>query len=236
MSRLLILRERVEGERTAALVAELGFQPVCLPVETVIALQPNLKPEDFAGFLVTSRHAVDWLTDNYTGTIKPVLAVGSGTAQKLREAGFVNVEQAEGDGVSLAKLVASRQWGGRLLYAAGHIRRPDFEQRLASENIGFVTAEVYDVQTSLPDKRHIEDALGTPVAGVLLLSAAQAHTFGELVKRHRKLLEPLPMVFCLSGRIAAELPNEISANVAISDRPDLESLLALLQSYRCRMQ
>ena len=87
--------------------------------------------------------------------LRPVLAVGSQTAQAARDAGFLDVMSADGDAADLISLIRSRWNKGRarLLYLAGNDRSRDLAADLAADGIQVETVIVYsaDAAARLPD-------------------------------------------------------------------------------------
>ena len=75
----------------------------------------------------------------------PVLAVGRGSAEAARAAGFADVASADGDGGDLARLAAARFDGlaAPLLYLAGEDRARDLGGELSARGLSVRTVVVY---------------------------------------------------------------------------------------------
>ncbi|WP_313194736.1 uroporphyrinogen-III synthase [Shinella zoogloeoides] len=240
--RVLVLRPEPAAARTAERLAALGHETVRLPLSkaehAVDAVKAALA-QPHGAIAVTSAEMAR-LFERIGGapagdrnTI--VFAVGEATAKAMRQSGFTNVLNAEGDGESLAGLIAAhvRAKGPLphpLLYLAGNPRGPGFETRLAAAGIPFRTVEGYRMVPLAPTREAVEAALLHPVPdAVLLYSRESACAFFALAP-----LAEAPARFaalhllCISANVAAAVPQGFPARVAIARAPSEESLFALL--------
>ena len=233
MARVLIIREAEAGRETAETLFNLGHESVLLPLEAVVPLQSAPPGGNWDGFVVTSAKAVDPLAKSFPSDSRPVFAVGAATAEALRAAGFVHILAGSGTAASLPPIVETTFGAGetpRLLYAAGRNRSGSLERAFEAAGIGFGTWDVYDIVPLMPDRASAEVALGeAPVDAVLILSQGQAEAYGRLVARlkeasSRQTTSAPPRLLCLSERIAAALPAELTQRAKISTSPSLASL------------
>ena len=230
-----MLRAPDEARRTAALRAARGHVPLILPTETIATSDAPAPPEPFAGLIATSANAAPWLARRYPGDRRPVLAVGRRTALALESAGFPDVRTGQGRAADLVPVAAALavESEAPLLYAAGRVRLPDFEEALGAAGVPFAIAEVYDTLARDPDDAEVTAAFhdGPPDA-VLLLSAGQGRALGRLLARHPRRFGPAPSLLCLSERVAAAVPTFLAPFVRVSPRPDLAALLDLTLEHR----
>ena len=211
---------------TAARVAALGFAPVAAPL---LVVHHGVVPPGIAAdaVLVTSRNALPALRD-YSD--RPILAVGSATAARARDAGFAHVLDAEGDAADLAELSSrTLRAGARLLLAHGRgqggalmaeLRRRGFRVR------GRAAYAVTPVRALPPAA---DAALrAQSVHAALFLSADTARTFVRLLPaRSRQLLTEVDALAI--GASAAEALSPLPWHrVRVSFRPTLDQVLALL--------
>ncbi|WP_337181500.1 uroporphyrinogen-III synthase [Shinella sp.] len=240
--RVLVLRPEPAAARTAERLAALGHGAVRLPLSkaehAVDAVKAALA-EPHGAIAVTSAEMAR-LFEGLGGAPAAhrdttVFAVGEATAQAMRQNGFTDVLNAEGDGESLAGLIAAhiRAKGPLphpLLYLAGNPRGPGFESRLAEAGIPFRTVEGYRMVPLAPQRTALEAALLHPLPdAVLLYSRESARAFFALAP-----LAETPGRFtalrllCMSANVAAAVPERFAAHVAIAAAPSEKSLLALL--------
>lgn len=228
MARILVLRERGEAERTAALLAARGHEPLLLPLHEIRPLGPEVPDGAWGGVLITSGYAVDWLARLFDLRNVPVLAVGEATAARLRKAGFgdVRVGSGEADGLLEPAGRIFAETGLPLLYIAGRVRRPTLENGLRDQRAAFHTIEVYDTIGLQPDAADIAASIGpVPPDAVLLLSQGQAETYQALAERFEALLPPRLCHLCLSKRIADSLSGERHQSTLTTSTANLDALL-----------
>jgi len=162
-----------------------------------------------------------------------VLTVGDGSADAARQAGFPNVESAKGDVEALAALVVDRLKAadGILFHAAGTVTAGDLKIRL--EGLGYQVrrAQLYEakIATSLSTETRANLTLGG-IDAVLLFSPRTAATFAELWQAAGSPSLDRVHALCLSAAVAREIGNLGWAGVEIADRPDLPSMLALVDA------
>ncbi len=162
-----------------------------------------------------------------------VFTVGDGSADAARQAGFPNVESAKGDVEALAALVVDRLKAedGILFHAAGTVTAGDLKTRL--EGLGYQVrrAQLYEakIATALSTETRANLTLGG-IDAVLLFSPRTAATFAELWQAAGSSSLARIHALCLSAAVAREIGNLGWAGVEIADRPDLPSMLALVDA------
>lgn len=166
-----------------------------------------------------------------------VFTVGDGSADAARQAGFPHVESAKGDVEALAALVVDRlkAGDGALFHAAGTVTAGDLKTRL--EGLGYQVrrAQLYEakVATALSTETRANLTLGG-IDAVLLFSPRTAATFGELWREAGSPSLTHIQALCLSAAVAREIGDLGWAEVEIADRPDLPSMLALVDAARSK--
>jgi uroporphyrinogen-III synthase len=162
-----------------------------------------------------------------------VFAVGEASAEAASEAGFAEVENAEGDVVSLARLVAGRlsPADGPLLHIAGSVVAGDLKGDLEKRGFSVMRAVLYEAvaATRLPEAARTGLA-GGRIEGVLFHSPRTARTFASLVREEGLASALAPVTaFCLSRAVAEALAGLPFAGVRVAGAPNQSSLLSLIR-------
>jgi len=212
----------------------MGFETVILPLSKTEPLPVSDNVADCDAVVVTSvnalRHAPRELMAQLS--TKPCFAVGARTAAAARDAGFVDVVQADGDAESLIDTIIGANVSGKVAYLAGRVRMPDFEIALQKAGVSVAAIEVYDTVAVEPSEQEIATLkAGRPIDAVLIYSANAAEAVQKLAKRP-EMAETFSKTAhcCLSRRIAARLEGRDSLLIRIADQPDEDALFALLEA------
>lgn len=234
MRRVLVTRPEPGAAGTARRLAQLGHEPVLLPLSQTQALPlaAGCFPQDVAAVAITSANAISHAPEDLISALAalPCHTVGEKTAKAAREAGFRDVHEGPGNAADLAGQLARELAGAKLAYLCGRLRFTLFEERLAEAGIRVHVLESYNTVAL----NHTGDAVmarlsNQQVDAVLLYSAMAAQAAGELMARPglRPLFEGAEL-FALSGRIASALGEVADTRVHVAPRPDETALLALL--------
>ncbi|MDL2399549.1 uroporphyrinogen-III synthase [Rhizobium mayense] len=239
--RVVVTRPAYSGERTARRLAEMGHEPLLLPLaEPVHDAEAALKAlEETSGSIAITSAEVMRVLKHVHPSLKPffhrrVFAVGATTAQAAREIGFeIVVGVGGGNGAQLADLIIGHPREFRespLLYLAGSPRAPGFEAQLSELRIAFRTVECYRMKEIIPDGGILIRVLADiPADAILFYSRETARRFFALpfLHQHADTLVQTRML-CLSEAIAEGVPAALRSLVEIAAVPDEDSLLALL--------
>lgn len=234
--RVLVTRPEPGASRTAGRLLEAGFRPVVLPLTEIrpLVTVPVANAVTVDAVAVTSanaiRHAASALLAPLAAT--PLFAVGKRTARIARESGFKQIFEGGGDAVELARRMATQLApGSRVLYLCGKIRRPAFEATAGDLGLDVRAVETYDTVERNLFAGEMASALGNePVDAAVILSAKAAGLLSPLVE--------VPAVapffratryFCMSGRVADALTGIATSHIFVSEAPDEDALLALLE-------
>lgn len=231
-----ITRPQPGATQTAAALAEAGYDPVLLPLTEIRACDPGLSADEAAGFdavAVTSanalRHAPGPLLDTLAG--KPVYAVGDATATEARSGGLAAVISAGGAVDDLVSLIGGREKpGASILYLCGSPRTGDLERKLADIGFECRTAEVYVTEIVSYPTEYFRDALNRHAPdAVLFHSGLSAEAFASGVLRENSQHFENTILFALSPRIAATLPQSLKSQIIVAPEPNEPALLAALR-------
>lgn len=226
--RVLITRPRDDSETIAVLLTAAGHRPLRAPLLKTNWFEGGpLALDGVAAILATSANGIRALVRRTSRRDIPVFAVGPETAEKARAAGFVRVENADGDARALAKAVP--RWlgpqAGALLHACGAESVGDLAESLTQMGFEVRRETLYAVDV-LPLSADAANALlDRAVDAVLFFSPRSARIFVDAA-------ESLPLsgviALCISPATAAALPAGLFGEVRIAVRPNQEALLALL--------
>jgi uroporphyrinogen-III synthase len=229
---LLVTRPHAEAEHTAQELARRGHDALIAPMLTIEPVKADFNPASFDAIVITSGNAVRSLVQSalQNSLVRPVLAVGSQTAQAARDAGFLDVVSADGDAADLVSLIRSRWNEGRarLLYLAGNDRSRDLAADLVKDGIHIETVIVYSANAAarLPDDAQQALKQGT-IGGVLHYSRRSTATFLECADADGLDVSPLRH-YCLSQRAAEPISARGFKIIRIAPRPDEVALLDLI--------
>ena len=232
--RLLVTRLEPDATRTAQTLRERGHEVMVAPLLSMQTIDADLAGP-YGAVLMTSANAARAITTHKRSAELrglPAYAIGSGTADVAREAGFASVESAEGALVDLVRLIASRFAGGcaPLLYLAGEDRAGDLAGELAGRGIAVETAVIYRAVAAERLPAELAQALSVArLDGALHYSRRSATTLIELSRSAGVLNALLNLAhYCLSGDVALPWRNAGAGRISVASRPDEMGLIGLL--------
>ena len=229
---VLLTRPTSQAGATAGRLAALGHQALLAPV---LAIVPGDEPPPdgpFDAVLLTSANAVPALArrwERFRGT--RILAAGRRTAEAAREAGFGEVDEADGDAVALVNLVTrSLPRDSRVLHAAGRERKAEPARSLAAQGYGVEIWESYVARAESALPRDAADALRAGrIDAVLHYSRRSAALFVDVCRRAGlAAYAAMPLHLCLSPDVTEGLGALAGLRLRIAARPDETSLLDCL--------
>lgn len=232
--RLLVTRPEPDGSRTAAKLAALGHDTLVQPLLTIAFNAPPADLPRPAALLITSQNAVRAVArwPQIAGWLAvPAFAAGPATARALAEAGFTEVRQGARDAGSLADVVIETlpKSAGPLLYPAARDRAGALAGGLLTRGYDVRTVEAYRADPVTQFEPRVRDALARGVVdGILLYSGRTALALSALAAAEgvTSALER-PEYFVISDHVAG-LVRDFGRRVHVAERPDEDSLLALI--------
>ncbi len=235
--RLVITRPRPDAEHLARRIETLGHDALTAPVMDMRWHRVNPPdPARLSGLIITSRNALRGLEKNHDlapYADLPLFAVGRKSAEAAKNRGFSQVFEAAGRAPDLLPLITRHFTApphAPLYHPGGRKLAFDLAPGLQREGIGLTRQIVYETVAldTLPPA--LVSSLETAtVDGVLLLSPRTARLFGALVTKqglahHFSTVSSL----CLSPNVAAAAHDLPWRKTLIAPRPDLDSLLDLI--------
>ena len=233
----LITRPEEDARPLAEALAARGVATV---IEPLLAIRPLPEAaadlaKDLAGvqaLLFTSANGARAFAELSPRRDIGVLAVGDATASAARGLGFTAVESAGGDVQALARLVKQRlkPAGGPLFHAAGSAVAGDLAEILAADGFDLRRRMLYESATATALSPETIAALKQGrIDLVLLFSPRTAVSFAELARAAAVDASPLTAL-CLSPAVATAVSGLAWKKVAVAEKPDLASLLALVDN------
>jgi uroporphyrinogen-III synthase len=230
VTRILITRPQPGADETARKIAAMGHEPILAPLLSVHASAPLRVPAGFAATVLTSRNAISACPAECHS--RPVFTVGSATAKRARQSGFITVIDADADASALPGLVA-RTLGadGRTLFLpTGLGQGKDLARALRAAGFRVIRRVAYHAApvAMLPDgtANHLQQQdIGT----ALFFSAETARTFVRLVQAEG-LADGVSRTeaVSISERTAMPLRALPWRQVRVADKPNQDAMLVLL--------
>jgi|HubBroStandDraft_1064217.scaffolds.fasta_scaffold00037_24 uroporphyrinogen-III synthase len=228
--KLLVTRPADDAAALALLLEGQGHEVVIDPMLEIRRLDADLPPlDDVEALLFTSTNGVRAFAAVSPRRDLAVYAVGDRTAEAARQAGFGEVESADGDVEALARLVASdrKPEDGALLHVSGAVRAGNLAETLAARGFTVRHAALYEAvaASSLGAATQAAIRAGT-LDGVLLFSPRTAELFAKLVEA-AGLADRIRRVqaWCLSRAVAEALAPLRLVGIHIAAEPTQASLL-----------
>jgi uroporphyrinogen-III synthase len=226
--RVLVTRSQDDAERTAEKLAARGHDACLAPVTRIVPTGDPMPLDPYDALIVTSAHAEAALAS--LDRMRPVFAVGERTAEPVQAAGFANVTVAEGDAVSLVRLIRGTQAPGlTLLHVTARHHKEEPAASLRASGYTILQWEAYEAKAveTLPDTAG--EALRTgQIAAALHYSRRSADLVIRLAGEAglASSLLGIPHL-CLSADVAAPL-RSAGATILVAEEPSEEALLGLL--------
>lgn len=226
--RVLVTRSSEDAARTAEKLAGVGHEACLAPVTRIVPTGDPMPSGPYEALIVTSAHAEAALAS--LDRAKPVFAVGERTAQAVRAAGFADITVAEGDAVSLVRLIrATLTPGPTLLHVTARHHKEEPAASLRASGFTILQWEAYEAQAvgTLPDS-----ALAALRSGQIGAALHYSRRSADLVIRlagEAGLASSLLGIphLCLSADVAAPLASA-GATTLVAEDPSEEALLGLL--------
>jgi uroporphyrinogen-III synthase len=231
--RILVTRPLEDGMEIAARLAERGHQVQLAPL-----LAPRFQdgpPLEVSGhelegvraILATSANGIRALNRRTARRDLSIFAVGPQTAEEARKAGFTDVRSADGDAKALAE--ATMRWvlpDNVLLHVCAEDAPGTLGEMLAHNGFIVRRCSLYTIETATRLPPEVRAALQEgALDAVMLFSPRTARIFCTLA-------DGLPTcglaALCISPATAKALEPMTFARVVAAERPNQESMLALV--------
>jgi uroporphyrinogen-III synthase len=235
----LVTRPQEDAQALAETLRSMGHDALVSPVIEIICQQVTPPhPDKISGLVITSRNALVCLSkqDHIAPYLSlPLFAVGAATAKFAAELGFTTIFEGEGRAVDLVELIRDKRddLEHPLLYHPGARQHAfDLVAAVREHGIRLISQTLYE---GIPAKEltdEARDALAErQLDGVFLMSPRSARLFAELVQQNGLQENAADITcLCLSSAVANALPEFMTAERQIAEKPNLPALLALISS------
>jgi uroporphyrinogen-III synthase len=226
--RVLVTRSPEDAVRTAEKVVARGHEACLAPVTRIVPTGDPPPSEPYDALIVTSAHAEEAL--GLLDRTKPVFAVGERTADAVRGAGFADVAVAEGDAVTLSRMIRGTLAPGlRLLHVTARHHKEEPAASLREAGFTMLQWEAYEAQAAATLPGSAVEALRTGQIGAALHYSRRSADLVVRLAGEAGLASELRAFphLCLSADVAAPLASTAAATLVAGD-PSEDALLALL--------
>lgn len=229
--KLWLTRPLADSAEFAAQLAAEGIESIIAPVMRIESREIVLdqRPD---GILITSRHAVHALPDDWRDL--PVFCVGSASAEAVAARGYHSITQGDADGLHLLPRVTERMAAGsRMLYLSGEETRYDMASLLAANSIAVERVVAYDAiaTTELAPQLRLALEAGE-VNGAAFFSPRSARLACQLLKQEEFTASaPRMDAFCLSLQVAEAAAMLPWRSLQSCHRPTRDAMFALVSGY-----
>jgi uroporphyrinogen-III synthase len=231
----MVTRPASEAEETRRRLAGSGHEVLVEPMLTIALRAGPLPAGPFDALIVTSGNALAALAARPAAEAAalrrlPLVAVGRRTAALAKTLGHADIVTAGRDVAGLADHVA-RHWHRphRALYLAGADRSGDLGALLGPLGHRVELAIVYDaIKTRTFSAAARQALLAGEVEAVLHYSARTAEAFVDCMAASGLAGRIAARQLCLSRKVAEVLVAAELGPIATAERPDEDTLLALL--------
>ncbi len=233
--KILITRPEPDASRLAEILKKKGHESILAPMMTITNLPgTQVDVDGVQALLVTSANGARALGRATAFRDVRVYAVGSATADTVRDEGFADVISADGDVPSLAnKVIAECEPDqGRLVHVAGTEVAGDLSGLMKTAGFECERAVLYEAKAAQEIPKGVIDQLRSgEVDLALFYSPRTAAIFAENAKQAKLSASFKSMrAICLSTAVAAKVEELPWLEVSVAEAPNQENLLALLDS------
>ncbi|MGI9364874.1 MAG: uroporphyrinogen-III synthase [Rhizobiaceae bacterium] len=235
----LVTRPSQQAAKTVRLLNKIGHSAMVESLLDIELISTRLPAGKYAGLIITSSNGAAGLELNWPKDLNkkiPVLATGEATARAVRDAGFADVDHCSGAALDVVAQVpdwmSSKNLSGkdRLLYPCAQVHAHDIVGLLLDRAIQCDPWPVYRSIAKSVFSLDCQVALKNgEISTVLLYSKRTAHTFVELMRKHKLSMNDMH-AYVLSRDIFETLPKELQVRTKYPDQPDETSLMKLLAS------
>jgi uroporphyrinogen-III synthase len=228
---ILLTRAKEDAERTARKLAAFGHEALIAPVLRIVPTGEPVPAGSCDAIIVTSAHAVEALSSHANKSVA-VFSVGERTTDALQAAGFSTIATAEGDAVSLSRLIREKLQPPRtLLHVTARHHKEEPAASLRAAGFTVLSWEAYEAEALPGLPEGAVEALRTgKIGAVLHYSRRSADLFVQLAGRAglQSAILGCPHL-CLSADVAAPL-EAAGAATRIAGEPHEDALLELVRS------
>lgn len=232
--RILITRPQEDAARFAELLSVRGHEPLCASLLSVRFFDgPELTFEGVSAIVVTSANGMRAFARRTERRDLRIFAVGPQTADAARNAGFEEVECADGDAATLAEEVLGwvKPDEGVLLHAASADNEGQLKTLLAEEGYTVDVMMLYEVVAihKLPEIAR-EALVHRSLDAAVVFSPRSAMALRDCILRAglAEACKDMAAV-CISAATAAELEPLVFRAIVVAERPNQQAMLEAVE-------
>ena len=233
--RLLVTRPEPDAQRTAAILRQRGHHVSTAPLLRIEGIAAEIGVGPWDALVITSANSCRAVAKHpriAELVHRPIFTVGLHSAEAAREAGFLDVNAADGDVEELAALLTEKfkARDRRLLYFAGEDRTADLAAGLAAHGIQMKTIIIYRAVKVSEFPPLVRQAMTAgEIDGVLHFSRRTTESYLSSAVGAALLDRSLaPFHYCLSAQVARPLFQAGATAVRVAPRPNEGSLVELV--------
>jgi len=230
---VLVTRPLEDATRTAQRLATRGHRALIAPLLEVRSFDgTELALDDVQAILATSGNGIRALARRSPRRDIAVFAVGTRTAAVACAEGFARVLDAEGDAEALAALVQRRlqPHAGSLLHATGADSQDDLHALLERSGFRVRSCVLYEAHpVPFLGSAACEALRDGSLDAVLIFSPRSARLLVERVREAGLADSCGRLIACCISQAAALMLQDLDVGaIRVAERPDQDSLIALL--------
>jgi uroporphyrinogen-III synthase len=201
MNKLLITRPEPEASELAIKLTKKGFNCIKEPLFSVEFLINNLLCLEISQHIIifTSKNAIKAYCSANLNKQNQIITVGKITANYAKECGFTNIDYAEGNVISLLKLLQNSYKNADIIYVRGEKITLDIaKHHLVKEIICYKTIPIESFSTNI-----INEIMLGNIRKTLFFSENTVTIFANLIEKHglEKYVNKMQAI-CISDKIA----------------------------------
>ena len=228
--KILITRPLHQSRRfKKSLVEQFGENlEICIsPILEIKSFRVKINLSFFDGIIFTSENGVKAFTNLNKKTDKKIYCVGAYTSEVARRSGL-SVSHTEKDVGDLKTWLIENDSERKLLYLCGQNISNNLEVAFEGSKTTVVSQIIYD-QLS----RKLSPSAIQFLSGVIpvLIPIFSERSYEILSQQFKSTMSSSRIAICLSEAIANKIKDDEFEKVLISPRPDLESLINLVQEF-----
>lgn len=172
---ILITRVKQDSERFERLLQGANAEIKIIPFFEITPLTPEPIPstETISTLLITSQHAVPYLSQLEIAKNTPCIVVGSYTKDSLKKAGFRNVVFCANSAAMMRDHLCAKTQPEHILYLRGNDISFDFKSTLQDTPLTLTEITTYDVAHIAPEAQQLKSLLEHQTTIILPLFSVQ---------------------------------------------------------------
>ena len=232
----MVTRPEPDASEFAKILQSFGHEAIVEPLMRVNYRDINISLENVEALIFTSRNALRWVVrkGNLRELISlPVFVVGPATASQAKKLGFRQVHEGAGTATGLIDIIQAHisADAGKTIHISGKEVANNILPHLNAQGLWVERIIVYDTVIANTLSNNSLEILGKQqLDGVILMSPKTSKIWVNLIRMLQ--IEKPPTAFCISSATAEPLKEIKNYPVMIAKKPNIEEMLALIESRK----